>query len=98
MLSFVGVIIVVKGVFVLEDARVMMTDPTRYKPEAFGVKSQEQLKALFTAYHWPSISFFWMPLSVAIVCGIIEKGIMRCGMNWAKNIQSEDAKENQTEE
>jgi len=39
-----------------------------------------------------------MPLSVAIVCGILEKGIMRCGMNWAKNIQSEDAKENQTEE
>jgi hypothetical protein len=37
-------------VFVLEDARVMMTDSTRYEPEAFGVKTAEQLKALFAAY------------------------------------------------
>jgi hypothetical protein len=39
-----------------------------------------------------------MPLSVAIACGIIEKGFMRCGMNWARNIQTDESKDDQPEE
>jgi hypothetical protein len=39
-----------------------------------------------------------MPLSVAIACGILEKGIMRCGMNWARNIQTDESKDDQPEE
>jgi hypothetical protein len=40
LIGIVGIIIVVKGVFVLEDARVMMKNPARYEPESFGVKTQ----------------------------------------------------------
>ena len=39
LIGIVGFIFVVYGVFVLEDARVMMIDPTRYEPSAFGVKT-----------------------------------------------------------
>jgi hypothetical protein len=37
-----------------------------------------------------------MPLTVAIVCGVIEKGIMKCGINWARNIQTDADRESKT--
>jgi hypothetical protein len=39
LLGLIGIIMVTKGAFVLEDARVLMIDPTRYEPKAFGVET-----------------------------------------------------------
>lgn len=86
LLGMIGIVLVVKGAIVVGDARKMMQDPSNFKPSDFGVTTQKELQAKFDAYPWPSIADFWMPLVVAVLFGIIEAGIMSCGIGWARSI------------
>jgi len=85
-LGAIGIILVVKGVFVLADAKREMQNPSRYNPAHYGCKTLEELTALFHAYDWPSISDFWMPTTVAIIFGFIEAACMKCGLPWARRL------------
>ena len=41
LLSLFGIVLVIKGVFVLGEAKDLMVDITRYNPKSFGVENYE---------------------------------------------------------